>query len=104
MAALPLRPAPGRHGGITYSVRVWNCGRIRIWDSDGTITYNLAVEILSLYPKRVNVETEQRIMRIAKESKEWVDALNSPSPITAIDQGVMGTKTRNNFNWLATTN
>ena len=68
------------------------------------ITYNLAVEILSLYPKRVNVETEQRIMRIAKESKEWVDALNSPSPITAIDQGVMGTKTRNNFNWLATTN
>jgi hypothetical protein len=30
-------PAPGRHGGISYSIRKWNCGRIRMWDGDGEI-------------------------------------------------------------------
>lgn len=68
------------------------------------ITYNLASEILPLYPKRVTPEREQQIIRVAKESKEWVDALNAPSPVTPIDQAVMGTRNRSNFNWLASTN
>lgn len=68
------------------------------------ITYNLAFEILPLYPKNVTPEREQQIMRVAHETRTWIDALNAPSPIVAIDQGVMGTRTKNNFNWLVSTN
>ena len=40
----PAAPAPGlprRHGGIAYSIRMWECGRIRIWDGNHTLTYAL---------------------------------------------------------------
>lgn len=33
-------PAPGSpHGGIAYSIRSWNCGRIRVWDGHGKLAY-----------------------------------------------------------------
>jgi len=31
-------PVPG-HGGTACSIRVWKCGRTRIWDQDGTLVY-----------------------------------------------------------------
>jgi hypothetical protein len=31
-------PAPGsRHGGIDYTLRVWRCGRIRLWNARGQL-------------------------------------------------------------------
>lgn len=40
--APPARPAPApgsAHGGIAYSIRSWNCGRIRVWDGHGKLAY-----------------------------------------------------------------
>ena len=38
---VPHAPAPGhndQHGGIDYTLRVWNCGRIRLWNNQGQVT------------------------------------------------------------------
>ena len=37
--AAPAPALPRRHGGISYSIRVWECGRIRMWDGAGTVTW-----------------------------------------------------------------
>jgi hypothetical protein len=67
------------------------------------ITYNLAVEIMPLYLKGMNSEQQMRVERIAKESKNWVDSLNAPSPIVQIDPAV-SSSTNTGFNWLVSTN
>jgi hypothetical protein len=68
------------------------------------VTYNLAMEILPLYPKRLTPEREQAVARIAKEARDWVDSLNAPSPIVEMPSELMGNRSRSGFNWLASTN
>ena len=67
------------------------------------ITYGLAAEILTLYPKRVTPEIEENIKMVAHESKTWLESLNSPSPITAIDSALLPERAAG-FNWLVSTN
>ena len=35
----PVPGHPPRHKGISYTVRTWNCGRIRIWNAYGAVVY-----------------------------------------------------------------
>lgn len=67
------------------------------------LTYNLAVEIMPLYMKGMNEVQQARVERIAKESRDWVESLNAPSPIVQIDPAVSST-TNTGFNWLVSTN
>lgn len=101
---------PGPMAGFEIEMWIWDAlpSTLGIGDTLYTppgyaraITYGLAAEILQLYPKRLNAEKEAGILRIAKDAKQWVDALNAPSPITPMDQGLMGTRNKSNFNWLA---
>ena len=39
--ARPVAPAPG-HGGMDYTMSKDKCGRIRVWDGDGTLLYTRA--------------------------------------------------------------
>jgi hypothetical protein len=34
----PVPPARHDTGGVEYTVRVWKCGCIRLWDGDGRVT------------------------------------------------------------------
>lgn len=68
------------------------------------ILYNLAVEIMPLYPKRLTAMKEKQILGIAQDSKMAIERLNAPSPITQIDPALIGHKDRAGFNWLVSTN
>lgn len=103
---------PGPMAG--YSVEMWIWGALPstlLPDSTlflppgyaRAISYNLACEIMPLYPKRLTQSKETQIVQIAMESKRWVDALNAPKPITEIDPRISGGRSANSFNWLAST-
>lgn len=67
------------------------------------IIYNLAADIMPLYPKRLTLQREQEILRIAKEARDSINAVNAPVPIVAIDPAVVG-PVASGFNWLVSTN
>jgi len=37
----PAPVLPRRHGGVSYAITVWECGRICMWDGAGTPTWCL---------------------------------------------------------------
>lgn len=67
------------------------------------LTYNLAIEIMPLYPKRLTPAKEMQIARIAAEARDYVNIMNAPSPITPIDSALIDPKSEG-FNWLVSTN
>lgn len=65
------------------------------------LTWTLALEILPLYPKRVNQMKEAQIMRMAEEARQWVNSLNAPWPISVVAPELVQ---RRGFNWLVSIN
>ncbi|MFZ1009298.1 MAG: hypothetical protein WAN65_20825, partial [Candidatus Sulfotelmatobacter sp.] len=90
---------PGPDNSNTYQVELWTPVSLPTTLAAGTtlfappgysraVTYALAAELLSLYPifgKKVDPEQEARIMRIAAESRKYVNNLNSPTLRMEID-------------------
>lgn len=61
------------------------------------LTYNLAVEIMPLYPKRMTQEREEQIMRVAMESRDAIASLNAPNPVSVVAPELIRER---GFNWL----
>lgn len=63
------------------------------------ITYNLGLEIMPAYGENLTQQAEMRVEKIAREARQWVDALNAQHPITQIDPALVNNR-NTSFNWL----
>jgi hypothetical protein len=104
---------PGPMSGFEVEMWIWGTLPATLLSTDTlflppgyarAITYNLAIEIMALYPKRLNEMRASAVAKIAKESRDWVNALNAPMPDAPMPSELMANRGRSNFNWLASTN
>jgi hypothetical protein len=66
------------------------------------LTYNLALEILPLYRKGMNLSAIQMVDRVAKESRDAINSKNAPCAEAEMDLPGTGRKAgRSRFTWLA---
>jgi hypothetical protein len=68
------------------------------------ITDCLALEIMPLYPKRLNQMRIELVMKSGKEAKDWLESLNAQQPETPMPNELIGNRSQSPFNWLASTN
>lgn len=102
---------PGPQLGYSLELFVWNLLTTTLGYGDTlyappgyarALTYNLALEILPLYRKGMNVAAIQMVQKIAKESREAIESKNAPCAEAELDMPGTGRKAgRSRFTWLA---
>lgn len=101
---------PGPDNSETYEVDLFCTTNLpttltledTIYVPDGygrAIQFNLAVEMMPLFPEGVNAAQEARVLRIAAESKRYVSNLNSPTLRMQVDPALRPSSDDSAFNW-----
>jgi hypothetical protein len=102
---------PGPQLGYELQLFVWNLLSSTLGYNDTfyappgyarALTYNLALEILPLYRKGMNLSAIQMVDRVAKESRDAINSKNAPCAEAEMDLPGTGRKAgRSRFTWLA---